>query len=661
MARLVIQKTAVGGSGTFNYASTGGLSPATFALSPVLPGTPTVSQTFSNLVPGAYSVTETAALPFRLTDISCIASGASASGSTISTSPSTGLVSATLVAGADYTCTYINVRDADVAIIKTTVGGDNTFGFTTTGSGNPSDPAPSITTTSGTGAAAFVVPFDVSNPSRTVTVSENTPPTGWVLTSIACVNGLGVAVGTVVLPTVTIVATPGESFNCRFNNARLPRVTIVKRSVNGTGTFNFTGGTNGLPATLALDTSAANPALSTTYDLLALATDTSISETIPSNYVLTSAVCTDGGGTPVSTTLAAGTVTIAAAAVIGGLNLTCTFTNTRKSAQISFNKRWMGAIVGNQVTLSSTGATNNPTLVATANSANEVDAGTAVTVYAGETLTLSEAFGIGSASSYSQALSCTGATDTDPSNGLAIAATDNGATIVCTWTNARIPNVTKTASTVTGPNAAGVYTANYSVVVNNPGAAGSYGPLTDTTNFASNIEVLGASWTATATAGVAPSGGSSTGSGAFDVAPASQAISANSTHTFSVAVSFRFTSYTSPTACGGPGTGLYNSVSVATPELTTSDNNACDPPPAPPAPAIAVTKSAVPTTVTTIGQLVTYTMIVKNTGNVNLTSIGVTDALAGLSAVTCLTASLAPNATTSCTATYHATLADMRV
>jgi hypothetical protein len=174
------------------------------------------------------------------------------------------------------------------------------------------------------------VPFSTGITTRTVTVTENTPPAGWVLTGIVCTNGLGAAVGTVTLPSVSITAAPGDTFNCNFTNQRLPRVTIVKQSIGTTGTFNFSGGTNGLPANLSLDTASANPATSSVYQLTAFNTATAITETIPVNYTLTSAICVDGGGSAVSTTLVGGTLTIASGAIVGGANLTCTFVNTRQ-------------------------------------------------------------------------------------------------------------------------------------------------------------------------------------------------------------------------------------------------------------------------------------------------------------------------------------------
>ncbi|MCW2528852.1 MAG: hypothetical protein JWM76_3712, partial [Pseudonocardiales bacterium] len=83
-----------------------------------------------------------------------------------------------------------------------------------------------------------------------------------------------------------------------------------------------------------------------------------------------------------------------------------------------------------------------------------------------------------------------------------------------------------------------------------------------------------------------------------------------------------------------------------------------------PAPALTVVKTASSTPVTKLGDPVTYSFAVKNTGNVTLTSVGVTDAQAApaspLSAApTCLVTTLAPGVSTTCSATYNATQADV--
>ncbi len=563
------------------------------------------------------------------------------------------------------TCTFTNTpRPATVRIAKSTVGGFGGFDYTLT---NLSTPTATVTTSAGTNPAASAA-FTVSSLGASVGIVE-TVPAGWQLTSASCTDsnsaltGNPASFGTVTGSSLTIAAAnvrAGAAITCTFTNAKLPTVVIRKQSVGGTGTFTFGSGTNGLPASLLLDTASANPSSSTAYTLTSLNTATSITETIPSNYNLTSATCVDASSSTVATTLSGGQLTIAAAAVVGGANITCTFTNTRKSAQVSVSKRWVNAKLGDQVTISSVGGTNNPSLTATANTVTETDAGTAVTVYAGETLTLSEAFSTGSASDYTTGLSCTGASDTNPADGLAIAAADDGATIVCTYTNTGLPriNAAKTAGTVTGPNASGEYVATYTVTVANSGVApGAYGPLVDTPAFASNLQVVGASWTTSGTG--APAGGSSVGSGPFTVAPAGTSIAAGATHTFNVSVTFNFTTYTTATACGGSGTGLTNSVSLASGETTTADNTACVPPPAPPTPALTLAKAGLPVSFAAAGVSITYTYTITNSGNVTVD--GPFTVVDDKTTVDCSGAalSLAPGGSTTCTSTYVTLQADV--
>ena len=76
-------------------------------------------------------------------------------------------------------------------------------------------------------------------------------------------------------------------------------------------------------------------------------------------------------------------------------------------------------------------------------------------------------------------------------------------------------------------------------------------------------------------------------------------------------------------------------------------------------PAIQVVKTASPSSAATAGTVVTYSFVVTNTGNVTLSSVGVTDPLPGLSAVTCPASTLTPAASTTCTATYTVTQADI--
>ena len=82
-------------------------------------------------------------------------------------------------------------------------------------------------------------------------------------------------------------------------------------------------------------------------------------------------------------------------------------------------------------------------------------------------------------------------------------------------------------------------------------------------------------------------------------------------------------------------------------------------------PSLALTKAATPSTVTAAGQTVAYTFAVTNTGNVTVHGVAITDTLtapalnSGLSAISCPATTLAPQASTSCTASYVASQQDI--
>ena len=101
------------------------------------------------------------------------------------------------------------------------------------------------------------------------------------------------------------------------------------------------------------------------------------------------------------------------------------------------------------------------------------------------------------------------------------------------------------------------------------------------------------------------------------------------------------------TASGTPPTGP---AITATSSLTISASDT---------PALTLKKSASTTSYSVPGTLITYSYLVTNTGNVNLTAVSVTDPQPGLSAVNCPIGTLAPAAFETCTATYSTTQADL--
>ncbi len=124
-------------------------------------------------------------------------------------------------------------------------------------------------------------------------------------------------------------------------------LTVRKTSVGAVGSFDFTGGTNGLPASLSLTTASPDtPVSSAAYVLTHYANSsatTSITETIPSGWDLTGIACVDAASNPVpgiATNLTTGQLTIPAAQVTSGAELTCTFTNTRvaQAADLAITK-----------------------------------------------------------------------------------------------------------------------------------------------------------------------------------------------------------------------------------------------------------------------------------------------------------------------------------
>lgn len=119
-----------------------------------------------------------------------------------------------------------------------------------------------------------------------------------------------------------------------------------------------------------------------------------------------------------------------------GTSLTCTFTNSRKSATLVVRKTWVNAQTTNAVTVATDGFVNDATLASVANSASETDTNAAVTVYAAESATLAETYTVGDGANYTQALACTG--NATALAGAVLTVNPADTAIICTFTNSRI-------------------------------------------------------------------------------------------------------------------------------------------------------------------------------------------------------------------------------
>lgn len=272
---------------------------------------------------------------------------------------------------------------------------------------------------------AAVAPGASVSVSETFTSGSDTNYT----TTLACAradNGAVVAApgGTLTMPTDTGV-------NCSFTNTRLAvTLQLVKTWVNAlsgeTATVSTTGFTN--EATTGVSTSTGNNSTTGTAVTVYAGDSGTITETLSNAANYTATLACTGNNTP----LAGNTLTVTA----GDTPIVCTQTNTRRAVNLTLRKTWVDAAVGESVEFTATGSTTSPiSLTSVADTASETDTGTAVQVYAGESLTLAETFAVaGNAANYNSTLACTGTTGLT-GNTLRVGQGDTD--IVCTYTNTR--------------------------------------------------------------------------------------------------------------------------------------------------------------------------------------------------------------------------------
>ncbi len=264
---ITVVKNTVGGNGTFAFISNFGVASLTTIGN-------TASQTVISLIPGGnYSISETVPSGWTQTSATCT-NGTPAA--------------VTVAAGATTTCTFTNTQQpGSITVVKNTVGGNGTFAFI-------SNFGVASLTTIGNTASQTVISLI---PGGNYSISE-TVPSGWTQTSASCTNGTPAA--------ITVAA--GATTICTFTNTlQQGSITVVKNTVGGNGTFEFTSNF-GL-------TSLTTSGGTADQTFLVLAGGVySVSETVPAGWTQTSATCTNG--TPAAVTVAAGATT------------TCTFTNT---------------------------------------------------------------------------------------------------------------------------------------------------------------------------------------------------------------------------------------------------------------------------------------------------------------------------------------------
>ena len=336
----------------------------------------------------------------------------------------------------DVTCTYTNTRaNRSLTLVKQWVNGKSGDQITVTTTGLTNNATVSSTSSGNnqtTGTAVSNVPgATVTLPAETFNVGSQ----GNYTTTVSCTGAT--ASSSTPGPNTTFVMPDGNVV-CTYTNTRVNRnLTLVKQWVNGADgdQISVTTQSSGNNATVGSTSTGSNQDVGSPVSVVPGTVVTLPAETFTpvgaaSNYTV-SVSCTG--------------VTLPPPGVPGAsfampdANVTCTYTNTRRSATLQLRKTWTNAVVNDTASLSATGLTNSATLalLSTANTANETDPGASATVYAGEVATISETVNSPSNATYSSNLVCTGNFNTLVGNQLTVSGDDDGATIVCTWTNGR--------------------------------------------------------------------------------------------------------------------------------------------------------------------------------------------------------------------------------
>ncbi len=633
LARLTIVKTTLGGGSSFDFTTTGaGLS--NFSLNPSGGGQQSASTTFADLAPGqSYSITEVASggnnSQFSLVSAACVnntggPTGSGFSSSILNNATTFGSVTVNpLVAGADVICTFMNVRDPRLVIVKQSQGGDGTFNFTaTTTAGNLDSNAPSITTSSGTGVFNNRITGLNGNSATTLTLNETSPAAPFVFSSVSCVNASGTTVGSVSGSQVTLSGvTTGTEITCTYVNKVRPTIKIRKSSSGGTGTFSFSSSI--FPSSpVAITTAAQNtptpPAGDPTYTVNP-DQQVTITEAVPANWSLSGVSCVNTNSNSVvpSSFTSGGQLTIPATSLPGGANLVCTFTDTRNARTLTVTKALVPATDAGQFQMNANGSLS---IVG----GNGVTA--SATALAGAAATFAETAGSGtSLANYTSAYRCvrsdTGAVVAS-GPGTSGGFTMPDASVDCTITNTRLQSQLRLAKTWSGAE------------VGDTAVLSATGPQT--------IPVF----TSTADSPAET-----------DTGPASTVYAGQSYALSEDLGGANLGSYSSSAwSCTGgslSGSTLTITGGAAGSTITCTIVNTLQPV------SISLDKTASPTTFSAPGQTITYSYLVTNTGGAPVFApYTVADDKAS---VTCpeTPAALAPGDSVTCTATYVTSQADV--
>ena len=297
---ITVVKNTTGGDGTFGYTGTLGLTTLTTA-------TGTISQTFSNLTPGPYTLAEDDPAPaFDFSNLECTDPD---SGSIVTLATRSAAID--LDAGESITCTYTNTKRGSVTVVKNTTGGDGTFGYTGTLG------LTTLTTATGTISQTF------SNLTPgPYTLAEDDPAPAFDFSNLECTDPDSGSIVTLATRSAAIDLDAGESITCTYTNTKRGSVTVVKNTTGGDGTFGYTG-------TLGLTTlTTATGTISQTFSNLTPGPYTLAENDPAPAFDFSNLECTD----PDSGSIVTLATRSAAIDLDAGESITCTYTNTKRGS-----------------------------------------------------------------------------------------------------------------------------------------------------------------------------------------------------------------------------------------------------------------------------------------------------------------------------------------
>ena len=242
--------------------------------------------------------------------------------------------------GADVTCTFTNTKFGSITIVKDAIPDGppdvlvHRFARRVHPRRRPGDDDPDSFT-------------DTDLADGTYTVTE-TAVTGWDLQSIVCDDGTDVPAGTA---TVDIEIALGADVTCTFTNGQLGSITIIKNAIpNGPQDFEFTAQPSPPLETFILDDDPTDTTQTNRRTFSGLsAGDYTVTETARPRLGPDDVTC--------STDIGRGDVPSATATITlpEGGRVTCTFTNTRRTATLTLQKTWIDGAAGDTAELAITG------------------------------------------------------------------------------------------------------------------------------------------------------------------------------------------------------------------------------------------------------------------------------------------------------------------